>query len=195
MLATALIGASLTLLLSIYFFYRVLKSPSPVRILSLGVAVGMTLAAKFTGVFVIPIIVIISLLDLWNRKRTYSTSQGGATPRQLATAIATISAIGIFFIWAIYRFRFAARPANLALDPATNQYPLGQITEEHFDQTFDLNVRWNPVHGSESIARCFNDGGSIPDDRANAGSERFSWFRCLYAASKLALRSGTYLAQ
>jgi hypothetical protein len=36
--------------------------------------------------------------------------------------VAAISTIGLFFVWAIYRFRFVARPANLSLDPATNQY-------------------------------------------------------------------------
>jgi hypothetical protein len=36
--------------------------------------------------------------------------------------VAAISAIGLFFVWAIYRFRFSARPANLPLDPVMNQY-------------------------------------------------------------------------
>ena len=116
------IGASLTLLLSIYLFYRVLKSPSPLRIVLLGVAVGMTLAAKFTGVFVLPMIVVISFLDLWKRRKADSANRGGATPRQLTIAVAALSAIGTFFLWAIYRFRFTARPANLTLDPATNEY-------------------------------------------------------------------------
>ena len=114
------IGASLTLLLSIYLFYRLLKFPSPLRIVLVGLAVGMTLTAKFTGVFVIPMIVMISLLDLWNRRK--ADSQGGASASQLTIIIAAISAIGTLFIWAIYRFRFAARPANLTLDPATHQY-------------------------------------------------------------------------
>lgn len=116
------IGASFTLVLSIYLFYRVLKSPTPLRVVLLGIAVGMTLAAKFTGVFVVPMIVVISLLDLWNRRKEDSANQGGATASQLTIVVAAISAIGTFFIWAIYRFRFAARPANLTLDPATNQY-------------------------------------------------------------------------
>lgn len=116
------VGASLTLLLSIYLFYRVLKSPSPLRITLLGAAVGITLAAKFTGVFVIPMIVVISLLDLWNRRKADGVNQSGATPIQLTITVAAISAIGTFFIWAIYRFRFTARPANLILDPATNEY-------------------------------------------------------------------------
>jgi Dolichyl-phosphate-mannose-protein mannosyltransferase len=114
------IGASLTLLLSIYLFYRVLKGPSAVRVVWLGVAVGMTLTAKFTGIFVVPMMVVIWLLDLWNRRDVESVEHVGAS--QLAMVVAAISTIGLFFVWAIYRFRFAARPANLSLDPATNQY-------------------------------------------------------------------------
>jgi hypothetical protein len=116
------IGASFTLLLSIYLFYRVLRSPSVGRVVWLGVAVGMTLTAKFTGIFVVPMMVLIALLDLWNRKRTESAEQEGATSRQLTIVIAAVSAIGLFFVWAIYRFRFAARPTNLIMNPATSQY-------------------------------------------------------------------------
>jgi Dolichyl-phosphate-mannose-protein mannosyltransferase len=114
------IGASLTLLLSVYLFYRVLKSPSAIRVALLGIAVGMTLAAKFTGIFVVPMIVVIWLLDLWNRRNAESAKKVGGG--QLAVIVAAVSAMGLFFVWAIYRFRFAARPANLSLDPATNQY-------------------------------------------------------------------------
>ena len=116
------IGASLTLLLSIYLFYRVLKVSSLARMVCLGVAVGMTLTAKFTGVFVIPMIVVISLLDLWRRRDTDIAERGGASGRQLTIVVTAISAIGLFFVWAIYRFHFEARPANLSLDPHTNQY-------------------------------------------------------------------------
>ena len=116
------IGASLTLLLSIYLFYRVLKVPSIVRVVLLGIAVGMTLTAKFTGIFVVPMMVVIWLLDLWNRRDVENAEHGSLSGRQLIIVFAAISAIGLFFVWAIYRFRFAARPVNLSLDPATSQY-------------------------------------------------------------------------
>jgi hypothetical protein len=116
------IGASFTLLLAIYLFYRALKAPSAIRVVWLGIAVGMTLTAKFTGIFVVPMMVLISLLDLWNRKNGESAEHGGASGRQLAVVVAATSTIGLFFVWAMYRFRFAARPANLSLNPATNQY-------------------------------------------------------------------------
>ncbi|ADV84967.1 phospholipid carrier-dependent glycosyltransferase [Terriglobus saanensis] len=116
------VGASFTLLLSTYLFYRVLKAPSALRVIWLGIAVGMTLTAKFTGIFVLPMIVVVSLLDLWNRRAAHVRKHREASGPQLTMVVASISAMGLFFIWAIYRFRFAARPANLALDPVTNQY-------------------------------------------------------------------------
>ena len=116
------VGASFTLLLSIYLFYRVLKAPSALRVMWLGIAVGMTLTAKFTGIFVLPMIVVISLLDLWNRRAARTWEHRGASGKQLAMVVASISAMSLLFIWAIYRFRFAARPATLALDPGTNRY-------------------------------------------------------------------------
>ena len=88
------IGASLTLLLSIYLFSRVLKRPSAVRVVWLGVVVGMTLTAKFTGIFVVPMIVVIWLLDLWNRRNAESSEQRSASGRQLTMVVAAVSAMG-----------------------------------------------------------------------------------------------------
>jgi hypothetical protein len=116
------IGASLTLLLSIFCFYRVLKRPSVGRIVVLGIAVGMTLTAKFTGIFVIPMLVLISLLDLWKRRRDDDSDEKGASGRQLTLSILTASLIGFLFIWMIYRFRYDARPSTLSLHPGTDQF-------------------------------------------------------------------------
>ena len=69
-----------------------------------------------------PMMVVIWLLDLWNRRDVENAEHGSLSGRQLTMVFAAISTIGLFFVWAIYRFRFAARPANLSLDPATNQY-------------------------------------------------------------------------
>jgi hypothetical protein len=113
------IGASLTLLLSVYCFYRVLKRPSLGRTMILGIAVGMTFTAKFTGIFIVPMVVLISALDLWNRRGTERASE---RLRPLIVAILAASAIGFFFIWAIYGFRYAARPANLSLNPGMDAY-------------------------------------------------------------------------
>ena len=118
------IGASLTLLLSIYCFYRVLKRPSAGRIIILGIAVGMTFTAKFTGIFILPMIVLMAALDLWNRRVDEGVK---ARVRPLIVSVLAASFLGFFMIWAIYGFRYAARPANLSLNPGMNEY-LQQLT-------------------------------------------------------------------
>jgi len=116
------IGASLTMLLSAYCFYRVLKHPSAGRAAILGIAVGMTFVAKFTGVFIIPMLILIAALDLWNRSNTADDKQIGVKARQVFASLVLASCVGLFCIWAIYRFRYGARPAGLSLNPVTDQY-------------------------------------------------------------------------
>jgi NAD(P)-dependent dehydrogenase (short-subunit alcohol dehydrogenase family) len=65
--------------------------------------------------------------------------------------------------------------------------PLGEITEQHFDKTFDLNVR-GTLFTVQKALPLFNDGGSIFMTGSNAAAKGFPGFG-VYAASKLALRS------
>ncbi|WP_213804140.1 SDR family oxidoreductase [Granulicella sp. dw_53] len=65
--------------------------------------------------------------------------------------------------------------------------PLGQITEEHFDVAFDLNVR-GTLFTVQKALPLFSDGGSIIMTGSNASAKGFAGFG-VYAASKLALRS------
>ena len=114
------IGACLTTLLAAYAYYRVVKRPTAARMIWLGVAVGMALTAKFTGIFIVPILMLISLLELYRRRGEKET--GAATGRQMVVALVAASAIGYGCIWAIYRFRYAARPDGLQLDPLMSAY-------------------------------------------------------------------------
>jgi NAD(P)-dependent dehydrogenase (short-subunit alcohol dehydrogenase family) len=65
--------------------------------------------------------------------------------------------------------------------------PLGEITEQHFDKTFDLNVR-GTLFTVQKALPLFNDGGSIFMTGSNASVKGFPGWG-VYAASKLALRS------
>ena len=65
--------------------------------------------------------------------------------------------------------------------------PLGEITEQHFDAAFDLNVR-GTLFTVQKALPLFNDGGSIIMTGSNASAKGFPGFS-VYAASKLALRS------
>ena len=110
------IGASLTMLAAVYAFYRYMQRPTVARMIIVGLAVGLAMTAKFTGVFIVPVLCLIAVIDFW-RSGTKSPS-----PRQLITAIVVISLIGVGCIWTLYHFRYAARPSALQLNPTSEAY-------------------------------------------------------------------------
>jgi NAD(P)-dependent dehydrogenase (short-subunit alcohol dehydrogenase family) len=65
--------------------------------------------------------------------------------------------------------------------------PLIEVTEQHFDATFDLNVR-GTLFTVQKALPLLNDGGSIIMTGSNASVKGFPGFG-VYAASKAALRS------
>jgi len=115
------IGASLTMLAAVYAFYRYVKRPTAARIITVGFAVGAAMTAKFTGVFIAPILCLIAAIDYWLSKDEARRVKS-PSPRQLIAAIAIALVIGVGCIWTVYHFRYAARPGSLQLNPTSEQY-------------------------------------------------------------------------
>ncbi|HEY4009330.1 MAG TPA: glycosyltransferase family 39 protein, partial [Acidobacteriaceae bacterium] len=115
------IGAALTMLAAVYAFYRYVKRPTFARMIIVGVAVGLTMTAKFTGVFIVPILIVIAAIDYWRSKKK-TDNVNSPSPRQLITGISVALVIGIGCVWTLYHFRYAARPGSLQLNPASGQY-------------------------------------------------------------------------
>jgi len=65
--------------------------------------------------------------------------------------------------------------------------PIGEVTEEHFDRTFDLNVR-GTLFTVQKALPLFNDNGSIFLNGSIASIKGFPAFG-VYSASKAAVRS------
>src|SRR5579862_5078140 len=65
--------------------------------------------------------------------------------------------------------------------------PIGAITEEHFDQTFDTNVK-GTLFTVQKALPLVPDGGSIIMTSSTAGSTAMAAFS-VYSASKAAIRS------
>jgi hypothetical protein len=110
------IGASLTMLAAVYAFYRYMQRPTVARMIPVGLAVGLAMTAKFTGVFLVPVLCLIGVIDLWRSGRK------SPSPRQLITAIVASSLMGVGCVWALYHFRYAARPGALQLNPTSAEY-------------------------------------------------------------------------
>jgi hypothetical protein len=99
----------------VYAFYRYVKAPSRPRLLLVGLAAGLALASKHTGVLVFPILGLLALTEL--RRAEGDASTAGARLRRMAGALALVAALAVAILWAFYAFRYSARPAGLHMNP------------------------------------------------------------------------------
>ena len=122
-LVTTDVGVSMFFLASIYAFYRYVKQPSPQRLLIAGVVAGLLLATKHSGVLLAP---MLMLLIGWEIV-TAAKGERGRIALRLSGAFAAIVVVGVLVLWAFYGFRYAARPAGLAMSTSLADYvkPLG----------------------------------------------------------------------
>ena len=117
-LVTTDIGVSLFFLAGIYAFYRYVKQPIAPRLAMAGVAPGLLLATKHSGILLAP---MLALLIVWEIATAPRGTRGRVALR-LSAAFAAIVLIGVMVLWAFYGFRYAARPAGLAMNPSLDHY-------------------------------------------------------------------------
>ncbi len=111
-LVTTDMGVACLTFASVYAFYRYLKRPGWIRLLLCGLAVGLALSAKVSGVLVIPVLSLIALGEI--------TAKPDGRVRRAGTllgALLSVSLVGYVVLWGFYTFRYAARPAGLVLAP------------------------------------------------------------------------------
>ena len=117
-LVTTDVGVSMFFLASIYAFYRYVKQPSMQRLLMAGVVTGLLLATKHSGILLAPMLV---LLIGWEILCAEKGTRGRIALR-LSGAFAAIVVVGVLVLWAFYGFRYAARPAGLAMSTSLADY-------------------------------------------------------------------------
>lgn len=112
-LITTDVGLACFMFLSVYLYYRFLKSPSALRLIAAGIAVGLVLAVKHTGLLVLPILFLLSFTAIRGRAlKTFGS-------------LVLITLIGCVVLWSFYRFRYDARPNGLQLNPPLAEYVKG----------------------------------------------------------------------
>lgn len=111
-------GLSCFLFAAVFAFYRYVKAPSLWRLALVGLAAGLALAAKHTGVLVFPMLFLLAACEVALHGR-----QGrGRLALRLAGAFAVATAIAVIVLWSAYGFRYRARPSGLEMNPPFEQF-------------------------------------------------------------------------
>lgn len=112
-------------LATIYSLYRWVKAPSLLRLLTVGLAGGLALAAKHSAILLLPMLAVLVAGELVVRCVSLRRSTSGVAwlracslhAFKLFGGLAAILALAILVLWAFYGFRYSARPPGLHLGP------------------------------------------------------------------------------
>jgi hypothetical protein len=126
-LITTDVGLACFMFLSVYMFYRFVKSPSALRLIAAGVAVGLVLAVKHTGLLVIPILFLLVLGEIIFR---VDSEKIGRRALRRFGSLAFITLTACLVLWSFYRFRYDARPNGLQMNPPLAEYVKGLESHE-----------------------------------------------------------------
>ncbi len=100
---------------TVYAFYRYCVEPGWRWLPIAGLLAGLAMAAKFTGILVAPMLIVMAVAE-GIRDKSF------ATLRRLLFASIGILACGWAVVWAFYGFRYAPAPGGLQLAPALGPY-------------------------------------------------------------------------
>jgi len=116
------IGLSCFMFASIYGFYRYVKRPSAWNLLTVGIATGLALASKHTGILVFPMLLLLAIVEVVRNR--YATENRGSSEiptgsqvGRFVVAFVVISAVALTILWASYGFRYQARSEGRQLNP------------------------------------------------------------------------------
>jgi 4-amino-4-deoxy-L-arabinose transferase-like glycosyltransferase len=120
-LITTDVGLACFMFLSVFMFYRFVKSPSALRLIMAGASVGLVLAVKHTGLLVLPILFLLAVCEMFGPNRDTLSRHA----LKLAGSLVLITLIGWVVLWSFYGFRYNARPGGLQLNPPLAEYVQG----------------------------------------------------------------------
>ena len=117
-LVTTDMGVACLFLATIYCFYRYARQPSAIRLLLAGLAAGLTLSAKHSGILLAPMLLGLTVVEIACAERGRRKRMAGT----LFSGVAAIAVLAVVVLWAFYGFRYAARPSGLAMNPTLSEY-------------------------------------------------------------------------
>jgi 4-amino-4-deoxy-L-arabinose transferase-like glycosyltransferase len=126
-LVTTDVASACALFAAVYAFYLWRMEPSRKRLVLVGLCAGLALVTKFTGILVAPMLLLLAGFELalpafLSPYRDLIVDRRAVLFRRFALGLPIIALIAWAMLWAMYGFRFAARPRGLVLHPAFADY-------------------------------------------------------------------------
>ncbi len=117
-LVTTDIGVSCFFVAAIWTFYRFASRPTLMRLLLVGLATGLLLATKHSGILIGPMFIA---LIVWEVLKA-SGAERKRTALRLTGGFFAIVVLSVLVLWAFYGFRYTARPAGMAFSTSVAAY-------------------------------------------------------------------------
>lgn len=114
------VGATFGFVLGVAGFYFYLKRPSAIRLIAAGLAVGLCIGAKHSGILIFPMLLCLAIAELLALRGPGARKFPPDIARSIlfhAGSLAAITAISITVLWSLYGFRFVARSSGPELKP------------------------------------------------------------------------------
>lgn len=116
---------------AVFSFYLYVRKPSRATLAACAVAAAFTIVAKHSGILILPSLFLLAIAELVLASRQNADAEDSRPPgsrvglRQLAILFAAVLVVSYATVWAIYGFRYAARPDHLQIFPTLAQYAAG----------------------------------------------------------------------
>lgn len=126
-LVTTDVAAACTMFGTIYAFYRWRAESTWQRLIVVGLAGGLCLVTKFSVILIVPVIAILAwsewaFPDALAPYGSLMSQRRSEIRRQMLIGLPVMAALSYVVLWTSYQFRYAARPAGLALNPSFSAY-------------------------------------------------------------------------
>jgi len=126
-LLTTDVAVTLGLFLGVSSFYFYLRKPSALRLIAAGLAAGLCLGVKHSGILLFPMLMVVALADFPAVRDAARENLGRGLVKWAVHRFASlfaIAAISLLLLWSFYGFRYAARPAGVPMTPPLSEFAL-----------------------------------------------------------------------
>jgi hypothetical protein len=122
-LVTTDMGITCFFFTSVYAFYRYIKNPTMLRIVLAGLAAGVGLAVKHSGLFIFPTLALLALTEVIRNPQVGAKVEARTRKLvRLSVALAAIGGIAFAVLWSAYGFRYSMRPPGRAISPTLTEF-------------------------------------------------------------------------